>query len=84
MQTDIVEPDIALFTKLAPSHTANFSSPEDYFREKEGLLSRKKKDTFAITNASDPLQRDFPSQETYGDANNDLVISHVTEDITGI
>ena len=68
IQTDIVEPDIALFTTLAPSHLDGFDSPEEYFSEKEKILSRKRKNTYAIGNADDVHQRDFSCQKWYGES----------------
>ena len=81
IQIDIVEPDVALFTKLSPSHTQWFGSIELYYAEKEKLLRRKNKNTYAIGNADDIHQADFVCQSWYGhDAKkSDLVISQITE-----
>ena len=81
IQIDIVEPDVALFTKLSPSHLQGFSSVGSYYAEKEKLLRRKHKNTYAVANADDPNQSDFFCQSWYGHdiKKSDLIISHVVE-----
>lgn len=66
IQIDIVEPDIVLFTKLSPSHIEGFGTAEKYFAEKEKILRRKTKQTYAIGNADDRHQTDFICQSWYG------------------
>jgi UDP-N-acetylmuramyl pentapeptide synthase len=66
IQVDIVEPDIALFTKLSPSHIEGFGTAEKYFAEKEKILRRKIKQTYAIGNSDDHHQSDFVCQSWYG------------------
>lgn len=66
IQIDIAEPDIALFTKLSPSHIEWFGTAEKYFAEKEKILRRKTKQTYAIGNADDRHQSDFVCQSWYG------------------
>lgn len=68
IQTRIVEPDIAIFTTLSPSHIEGFGTEEAYFHEKSLLLSRKKKNTFAIGNSDDPHQVSFNCDVWYGHA----------------
>ena len=65
VQIDIVEPDIALFTTLSPSHIAGFGTVEAYYAEKHKLLRRKYKDTYAIGNADDRNQSGFDCQSHY-------------------
>lgn len=86
IQLDIVEPDVALFTKLSPAHTEGFGTTELYYLEKEKLLRRKKKNTYAIANADDPHQSDFICQSWYGhDAKkSDLTITNVREHPDGV
>lgn len=81
VQTLIVEPHIALFTKLSPSHIEGFENAQAYYDEKEKLLSRKNRNTFAIGNADDRHQNDFLCQKWYGvDAKkSDLVITNTAE-----
>lgn len=66
IQTKIVEPNIALFTTLSPSHLDGFSSEQEYYAEKEKLLSRKIQQTVAIGNADDRHQSLFSCQLWYG------------------
>jgi UDP-N-acetylmuramoyl-tripeptide--D-alanyl-D-alanine ligase len=66
IQTNIVEPDIALFTKLSPSHIEGFGTEELYYVEKQKLIRRKHKKTYAIGNADDSHQADFSCQIWYG------------------
>jgi UDP-N-acetylmuramyl pentapeptide synthase len=77
IQTDIVEPDIALFTTLSPSHLQGFSSVQEYYDEKEKILSRKKKNTVAIGNQDDEHQIDFSCQKWYGEKESDMTFSDV-------
>jgi UDP-N-acetylmuramoyl-tripeptide--D-alanyl-D-alanine ligase len=79
IQTDIVEPDIALFTTLSPSHLQGFSSVTEYYAEKEKLLSRKKKHTFAIGNRDDVNQVGFECQMWYGGKDADITFSDIRE-----
>lgn len=79
VQTDIVEPDIALFTTLSPSHLDGFESVQDYYNEKERILSRKKKNTLAIGNADDIYQSEFPCQLWYGSKKGDITFSSIRE-----
>lgn len=66
VQTDIVEPDLVLFTTLSPSHIEGFPSVQAYYEEKGKILSRRKKNTFAIGNRDDIHQISFDCQEWYG------------------
>lgn len=86
IQTQIVEPDIALFTKLSPSHIAWFGTAEKYFDEKKKLLRRKYKKTFAIGNWDDTHQSDFVCQLWYGrdSRRSDLVFSDIVEHPDGL
>ena len=86
IQLRIVEPDIALFTKLSPSHTEGFGTAERYFDEKKKLLRRKYKNTFAIGNGDDTHQSDFVCQLWYGrDARrSDLIFSNILEHPDGL
>ncbi len=86
IQIDIVEPDVALFTKLSPSHTEGFGTVEKYYAEKEKLLRRKHKNTYAIANADDPHQADFVCQSWYGhdSRKSDLTITNVLEHPDGV
>lgn len=86
IQIDIVEPDIMLFTRLSPSHIEGFWTVEAYFAEKEKVLRRKHKKTYAIGNADDKNQRDFSCQIWYGhDAHtSDLVMTDIHEHPDGI
>ncbi|MEI6711510.1 MAG: Mur ligase family protein [bacterium] len=77
IQTDIIEPDIALFTTLSPSHLQGFSSIQEYYDEKEKILSRNKKNTFAIGNRDDEHQANFPCQEWYGEKESDITFSDI-------
>lgn len=85
-QVRITEPDIALFTKLSPSHIEWFGTAEKYFDEKKKLLRRKNKNTFAIGNGDDGHQSDFVCQLWYGrDARrSDLVFSNILEHPDGL
>lgn len=85
-QTDVVEPDIALFTQLSASHTEGFGGdPDRYYFEKSLLLSRQKKHTFAIGNNDDPHQINFSCQIWYGrDSSSELGIGEVVEHPDGI
>lgn len=79
IQTDIVEPDIALFTTLSPSHLEGFMSVKEYYAEKEKILTRKIKNTIAIGNMDDINQSNFFCQFWYGKRTGDLVFSDVQE-----
>jgi UDP-N-acetylmuramoyl-tripeptide--D-alanyl-D-alanine ligase len=79
IQTDIVEPDIALFTTLSPSHLQGFASVAEYYAEKWKLLSRKKKHTFAIGNKDDMNQSGFDCQMWYGEKDTDITFSDIQE-----
>ncbi len=79
VQTDIVEPDIALFTTLSPSHLQGFSSVQEYYDEKEKILSRKYTNTFAIGNRDDVHQAAFASQIWYGEKKSDIIFSDIQE-----
>lgn len=80
IQTRVVEPDIALFTRLSPSHILGFGTSENYFHEKEKLLRRKEKKTYAIGNGGDSHQAEFSCQSWYGrDAGSDFIIDEVHE-----
>ncbi|MFA6080591.1 MAG: Mur ligase family protein [Candidatus Gracilibacteria bacterium] len=81
VQTDIVEPDIVLFTTLSPSHLEGFSDVQEYYDEKQKILSRKRKNTFAIGNKDDIHQADFPCQMWYGHKEGDIVFSDIGEAI---
>lgn len=65
IQTRIVEPDLALFTMLAPSHIEGFGTAEAYYHEKSLLLSRQHKNTYAIGNHDDTNQTDFVCNAWY-------------------
>ncbi len=86
IQVQIVEPDIALFTKLSPSHIEWFGTVEKYFNEKKKLLHRKNKNTFAIGNGDDVHQSDFVCQLWYGrdGRRSDLVFSNTVEHPDGL
>ncbi len=86
IQINIVEPDIAFFTKLSPSHIQGFESVEKYYLEKEKLIRRKHKNTFAIGNGDDTHQSDFVCQLWYGHdvRRSDLVFSNILEHPDGI
>lgn len=86
IQIDIVEPDILLFTRLSPSHIAWFGTIEKYYAEKEKILRRKHKKTYAIGNADDSKQADFSCQIWYGaDADtSDFIFSDILEHPDGI
>jgi len=79
IQTDIVEPDIALFTTLSPSHLQGFSSVAEKKKEKGKILSRKKKNTFAIGNRDDEHQADFWCQMWYGEKWSYMTFSDIQE-----
>lgn len=81
IQINIVEPDIALFTKLSPSHVQGFGTIEKYYAEKEKLLRRKHTKTYAIGNADDSHQSEFICQSWYGhdEKKSDLIISDTLE-----
>jgi len=79
IQTDIVEPDIALFTTLSPSHLAGFESVQDYYDEKSRMLSRRRKNTLAIGNTDDTHQLLFPCQLWYGSKIGDMTFSEIQE-----
>lgn len=79
IQTDIVEPDIALFTTLSPSHLQGFASVAEYYAEKAKLLSRKEKNSFAIGNRDDVNQAYFDCQMWYGEKEADIVFSDIQE-----
>lgn len=79
IQTQIVEPDIALFTTLSPSHLDGFASVEEYYAEKQKLLCRKKKNTFAIGNKDDIHQAFFDCQMWYGHSMSDITFSNIEE-----
>jgi len=81
VQTDIVEPDVVLFTTLSPSHLEGFTSVEEYYEEKKKILSRKAKKTFAIGNKDDTCQADFSCQMWYGGRGGDVVFSDIQESI---
>ena len=57
-----------------------------YYDEKEKLLRRKYKNTYAIANADDPHQREFRAQIWYGHdtKKSDLIISQIVEHPDGI
>lgn len=86
IQINIVEPDILLFTRLSPSHVERFGTVELYYAEKEKILRRKHKKTYAIGNADDAHQADFSCQTWYGtDADtSDFVMSDILEHPDGI
>ncbi len=79
IQTDIVEPDIALFTTLSPSHLQGFSSVQNYYDEKSRMLSRRRKNTIAIGNTDDIHQLPFPCQLWYGSKIGDITFSEIQE-----
>jgi UDP-N-acetylmuramoyl-tripeptide--D-alanyl-D-alanine ligase len=79
VQTDIVEPDIALLTTLSPSHLQGFSCIQEYYDEKEKILSRKHKNTFAIGNRDDVHQLGFACQMWYGEKKSDTTFSDIRE-----
>lgn len=79
MQTDIVEPDVVLFTTLSPSHLEGFNTVQEYYDEKRKILSRKKKKTFAIGNKDDVLQSDFSCQAWYGSGAGAILFSDIHE-----
>lgn len=68
VQCDIVEPDIALFTTLSPSHLVGFGDENGYFQEKEKLIRRKTKKTYAIGNRDDTHQSNFSCDSWYGES----------------
>jgi UDP-N-acetylmuramoyl-tripeptide--D-alanyl-D-alanine ligase len=86
IQIDITEPDIALFTKLSPSHLEWFGNAELYYEEKQKLLRRKHKKTYAIGNADDEHQADFACQTWYGKNPDmsDLVLWNIAEHPDGL
>jgi len=86
IQTNIVEPDIALFTKLSPSHIEGFGTEELYYAEKQKLIRRKYKKTYAVGNADDAHQADFPCQIWYGSDSDtsDLIIKNILEHPDGL
>ena len=86
IQIDIVEPDIILFTRLSPSHIEWFGTVEAYYAEKQKVLRRKYKKTFAIGNADDKNQSEFSCQVWYGrDADtSDFVLFDIVEHPDGI
>ncbi len=86
IQIDIVEPDIMLFTRLSPSHIEGFGTVEAYYAEKEKVLRRSQKKTYAIGNADDKNQSEFSCQTWYGtDADtSDFVMSDTVEHPDGI
>lgn len=46
IQIDIAEPDVALFTRLSPSHTEGFKSIDLYYAEKQKLIRSRQKKTY--------------------------------------
>lgn len=86
IQIDIAEPDIVLFTQLSPSHIEGFGSAELYYAEKQKILRRKHKNTYAIGNADDPHQADFSCQVWYGKNPDmsDLTIKNILEHPDGL
>lgn len=86
IQLDIAEPDILLFTRLSPSHVEGFGTVEAYYHEKEKVLRRSHKKTYAIGNADDKKQADFSCQVWYGsDADtSDFIIGDIVEHPDGI
>jgi len=81
VQTDIVEPDVVLFTTLSPSHLEGFNTVQEYYDEKRKILSRKKKKTYAIGNKDDIHQVDFSCQTWYGSEGGELIFSDIHESI---
>ncbi len=59
---------------------------ELYYAEKEKLLRRKRKNTYAIANADDIHQAEFRAQLWYGrdDKKSDLMITNILEHPDGI
>lgn len=86
IQIDIAEPDIMLFTRLSPSHLEGFGTVEAYYAEKQKVLRRSQKKTYAIGNADDKNQSEFSCQIWYGtDADtSDFVMSETVEHPDGI
>jgi UDP-N-acetylmuramyl pentapeptide synthase len=86
IQIDIVEPDILLFTRLSPSHVEGFGTVELYYAEKQKVLRRAHKKTYAIGNADDTNQAEFSCQIWYGADTDvsDFVIRDIVEHPDGI
>lgn len=86
IQINIVEPDIALFTRLSPSHIEGFQTVDLYYAEKQKLLRSKHKKTYGIGNADDIHQADFPCQIWYGKDPDmsDVVIGDIAEHPDGL
>ncbi len=86
IQINIVEPDIILFTRLSPSHIEGFGTVEAYYAEKEKVLRRAHKKTYAIGNADDRKQADFSCQVWYGTDSDvsDFVMSDILEHPDGL
>lgn len=86
VQIDIVEPDIILFTRLSPSHIEWFGTVEAYYSEKQKVLRRKHKKTYAIGNGDDKNQSEFSCQIWYGTDpdTSDCVMRDIVEHPDGI
>jgi len=54
---DIVEPDIAVFTRLSANHISQFGDADSYYQEKKQLIRQsKKKASMIVANADDKNQ----------------------------
>jgi UDP-N-acetylmuramoylalanine--D-glutamate ligase len=58
---NLLAPRVGLVTRILPDHLDKYPDMASYVADKKVLFASQKRDQFAVFNADDPWQRDFPA-----------------------